>query len=397
MVITLIICSLLVVLSLIVSKNRLFSPAVITSGIWTLIISLYGNIGVKLNPLTDNFFIAINTWVILFCLSSLLMQSLHVNKKSIVPSQLTRNILFFFSLATFPLLLWKAYEITKLGVSSNWMTDLRNAAVGNMKNVDINDANPFYVIVWFVAYLIELNYFSKENRFRVFALFLMYSSYAFVTMAKVHFLILFIGTIYILYTKNIFKFRQIIISFIVLCGIFIIIQNLRTESKNTDHKLIENMTNLYLLSPSAAFGKVIPASAENFGENVFRISYAIKYKLGLSSIKPVDTFLPFVNVGVGTNTYTVLYPFYKDFGVWGVGIFAVFLGLLIGYVYNKAESGNVLFLVIYSFIISQIFMQYGAEMFFTNLSLNIKRIIIILIPFFATKYELFVRNNLFKK
>ena len=112
-------------------------------------------------------------------------------------------------------------------------------------------------------------------------------------------------------------------------------------------------------------------------------------ELGFTDKEPVDTLLKFVYVGVGTNTYTVLYPFYKDFGIAGISFFAILLGLILGYIYNKAEHGDVLFIVIYAFFLTEVIMQYGAEMFFTNLSLNLKRVIIALIPFLISKYELF--------
>jgi oligosaccharide repeat unit polymerase len=394
MILTIIICLVFLLLSLICSKNNLFSPGVITSGLWFCILVLYLFLSHTLNPLTNKYYIAINLWVALFCLSSLFMQSLSfATKPAVTPSTLTRNILFYISILTFPLVIWKIYELAKLGASPNMMNNLRAVAVGGIKNVNIEDASPFYIIIWFVSYLIELNQYSKKNRHRVLILFMMYFVYAAITMAKIHFLILFVSTAYLLYSKKVLKIKHISLGVLCLFFVFEGVQMLRSSSTIKDTHLAKNMISLYLLSPSPAFSTVKPESSQFFGENVFRFIYALNYKSGLSAQKPVDTFLPFVNVGTGTNTYTILYPFYKDFGLAGVGFFAVVLGLIMGYVYNKAENGNLIFIIIYAFLLYQIMMQYAAEMFFTNFSLNIKRLIIVLLPFFISKYELFFKNK----
>ena len=388
MYISIFLCLFLFIISLICSKYNIFSPSVITSGIWLAVLLLYTFLGSHLNPLTDKFLSAIDIWVTLFCVSSLFIQALSLSRNNrIEPSQLARNIFFYASLVTFPLLILHAYEIVKLGTSTNWMADLRSAAVGEIKGINIEDSNPFYVVIWLISYFIELFYFSKENRMRVAVLFFMYFLFGFITMAKLHFLILILGSLYMLYYKKSIKLKHILVGMVLLSVIFYGIQLLRAKDKanNPGNSMIE----LYLLSPSPAFETVRPASSTKFGENVFRIVYAIEYKLGFTDKEPVDTLLNFVYVGVGTNTYTVLYPFYKDFGVAGIGFFAIFLGLILGYIYNKAEDGDVLFIIIYAFLLTEIIMQYGAEIFFTNLSLNLKRIIIALLPFLISRYELF--------
>ena len=388
MYISIFLCLFLFIISLICSKYNIFAPSVITSGIWLIVLVLYSVAGNNLNQLTGKFPGAINIWVTLFCFSSLFVQALSTTKKNrLEPSRLARNIFFYASLITFPLLILHAYEIVKLGTSANWMADLRSAAIGGIKGINIEDANPFYVVIWLISYFVELIYYSKQNKKRVIILFIMYFIFGFITMSKLHFLILFLGTLYILYYKKVVLLKHVFYGIVVLVAIFYGIQSLR--SKANANKPEAGMVELYLLSPSPAFETVKPNSATKFGENVFRIVYAIEYKLGFTDKEPVDTLLKFVYVGVGTNTYTVLYPFYKDFGIAGISFFSILLGLVLGYIYNKAEHGDVLFIVIYAFFLTEVIMQYGAEMFFTNLSLNLKRVIIALIPFLISKYELF--------
>lgn len=378
----------ILIISLICSKNNVFSPSVLTSGIWFVVILLYILFGSELNKLTNKFLDAINIWVSLFCISSLFAQSLSAKRQKIAePSQLARNILFYFSILTFPLLLLEAHKIISLGISSNWMSDLRAASIGGIKEIDIEETNPFYVAVWLISYFIELMYYSDKNKKRVYILFLMYAAFGFFSMGKTHFLTLFLGTIFILYINKSIKTKHIIISGIALIGLFVLIQTLRF---NANHNNVRSeMLELYILSPAPAFETIKPNPLGQPGENVFRIFYAIEYKLGVNKTEPINTILEFVDVGVGTNTYTIMYPFYKDFGLKGVGIFAVILGLFLGRIFKNAEKGNSLYIIFYAFFIYELMVQYGNEMFFTNLSLNLKRIIIASLPFLITKYEIF--------
>ena len=389
MYISIFLCLFLFIISLICSKYNIFAPSVITSGIWLIVLVLYSVAGNNLNQLTGKFLGAINIWVTLFCFSSLFVQALSTTKKNrIEPSRLARNIFFYASLITFPLLILHAYEIVKLGTSANWMADLRSAAIGGIKGINIEDANPFYTLIWLVSYLIELNSFSKKNKVRVFALFFMYLTYAFVTMSKTNLLTLFLSTVFILYTKKVFRFKQVAIAGVVILLIFQGIQSLRSTS-NLSNNSTKELVTIYVLSSPPAFETVKSESSKQFGENVFRFVYAIKYKLGLTHKKPNDTILDFVNVGVGTNTYTVLYPYYKDFGLRGIAIFSILLGLIMGFIYNKSDSGNVIFVVLYACFLFELVMQLVGDLFFTNFSLNVKLIVIASIPFFISKYELF--------
>jgi len=347
----------------------------------------------NLYPLSSNFLIPINIWISLFCFFSLLIQSLTFSSgSSIQPSQFARNLFYYISLLTFPFLLFKAYEIIQLGSVSNWMGQLRIVATGGSKLIDQQETSPFYIIIWLVSYLIELYYFSEKNKKRVYVLFLMYFAYALISMSKTNFLSLFLSTVLILYFKNIFKIKHIFIFLIALFVFFQGFQSFRSQGKNIPNQTTKFVT-LYLLSSPVAFEKITDNSTQQWGENTFRTFYAIKYKLGFSDIKPVDQILPFIYIPISTNTYTILYPFFIDFGIAGVIFFSIFFGLLLGFIFKKSQESSIIFIIIYSFILPQIVMQFAGEMIITNLSLNLKRILIVMLPFIITKYNLFSKNQ----
>ena len=98
-------------------------------------------------------------------------------------SQLIRDIFFWVSVATFPLLLLFVKEALQTGETGNWALDLRLAAIGKTSTFK-EVYGGLYLIVWQVAYLIELFYYSKKNRYRVIILGLMFLALGVGTMSK---------------------------------------------------------------------------------------------------------------------------------------------------------------------------------------------------------------------
>src|SRR5574344_1012448 len=136
--------------------------------------------------------------------------------------------------------------------------------------------------------------------------------FSFACMSNIMILNFVVMNLFVLYIKKIVTTKHILI---VLCVLFIgliTLQGLRHAIK-MDETGIENTLTTYFLSSMSAFGTVEPNTSAHYAENSFRLIYAVKYKLGLSTIEPVDTLLPWISKPIPTNTYTTLYPFYKDF------------------------------------------------------------------------------------
>ena len=96
----------LFVLSLYLSKNALYAPAVIVSGLWSVCLLTFILMDHKLNDPDGAFLIGISIWVGTFCFFSLFAQSLKFNTpfRNAMPSKIARDIYFYFSLATLPFL-----------------------------------------------------------------------------------------------------------------------------------------------------------------------------------------------------------------------------------------------------------------------------------------------------
>ena len=215
--------------------------------------------------------------------------------------------------------------------------------------------------------------------------------YAVISLGKTNFLTLFAVTLIILLHKKLIKAKVAFLGAALLFLVFVFIQILRSNAGESLD--LNSFIAMYFLSGVPAFETVTPHSNVYFGENTFRFFYAVRYELGLSSIKPVNPVLPFINVPILTNTYTVLYPYYKDFGFAGIAVFGSFAGYVYGWMFRKLQLKDYYFTTIYAILSVGLFVQFMNETIFTLFSQNLQYVIIALIPFVISKYHLFEKKT----
>ncbi|MCG1033810.1 oligosaccharide repeat unit polymerase [Bacillus amyloliquefaciens] len=146
-----------------------------------------------------------------------------------------------------------------------------------------------------------------------------------------------------------------------------------------DSATLASVLGVYIYSPILAFSHLTSFTGSNPGEYTFRFIYAFFSKLNLISEQPVDTILEYVNVPVPTNVYTMLQPFYHDYGFYGVIFGALIYGMFYAGFYSFAIRGSTVALLIYAVLAISSVTSFFAETLITNLSGNIKLILSILI------------------
>lgn len=390
----LIICTILLVFSLLFARRRWYAPSVLASGVWLVSLMAYSWIDYGLHPLTNETCSIITYWLALFCIPCWCVQSVYIKPmfKDIRTSVTARDIYYYLTLFTLPLMVFSVLLVVARS-GGNPFSALRDANVAEDNGIRTTG---FFVIFWMVSYIMELQVVSKQNLGRVVLLFLVNLFYAFISMGKMNFMILFLASAIILTRRKILKLWHLAIGGVVMIFLFVGIQTIR-GSYTTPKKFAA----LYLTSSLGNLNTNLkPESAEHWGENTFRLFYAFKSALDGGHTKPVDPILEFKRVEVGefvfgSNTYTALYPFYKDFGKTGVMVFAVILGLLFGYLFKTSEDNSDFALVLYAILAGSIVMQFIGDTFFTVLSQNIQYLVAALLPFIISKYNLF--SNLIKR
>lgn len=386
--VTIAICLFFVFAGLTCSKNNPFAPSVLTGLLWLVTLLLFLIVDHQLPPLSTSFFITLSCWVFSLCVSSLLTQSATYRQdKYNDPSKMIRNLYLILSILSFPALLQFANTALVGGGSGNWALDLRLAALGKGSGFK-ETYGGWQTLIWPVSYMLELLCFKKKEWWRLAIALFIYGAFGVVTMSKMVFLSIFLYTGCILFFKNIIRLKHVALSAIPLVLMFAVLQMVRHSSQFSS--VTSSFFRTYLLGNMSSFDTLSPCTAHHWGENTFRLFYAIPYKLGITDVEPVDAILPWIQTPLITNTYTGMYPFYVDFGLLGVILFALILGALYGWTFKKAQSGSNFNILIYAVFSHIIITQYVADMLFTNTAGYLKMVLLLLVPFYVTKNNLLV-------
>ncbi|MCQ2210610.1 MAG: oligosaccharide repeat unit polymerase [Paludibacteraceae bacterium] len=381
-------CLFIFVVGMRCSNNNIFSPSVMTGAIWAFTLILFVTLGSKLPDLSLNFILCAFLWITGISFGSLYAQSAtYRDSKLDKPGTLIRNIYLIASVLTFPKLIFFAKVAIANGASSNWAWNLRLAAIGQGSGFD----EPFgglFVIIWQVSLLMEFLCYERKKWWRLALIVFIYAAFGAITMSKITFLTLFLFGCTIFYFKKIITLKHLVIGLSVLLVFFLGLQSVRQAIKFSEAN--ENIFVIYMVSNLSAFDTLEPCSTLHFGENTFRFCYAVFYKLGLSNIEPIDTLLKWVEKPIPTNTYTAMYPYYKDFGIIGLIIFPILMGITYGWLFKKAQKGSNFHILLYAAAANIIFMQYAADLFFTTFFGNVKLFFFLLLPFLASKHNLLV-------
>lgn len=381
-----------------ITKN-IFSPAVYTNLIWLVCFTIFFIIPNNLPSLTIRFLSSITIWVISFTTFSLLIDKVkfNVNDKPLEASKLIRDFYLIISVCSAPILLKFLLDVMSHGPYENFFTSLRLASVGYLPPYFTETFGSayggIYSIIWSVSYILEIAYYDKRRKYRFIVILLIVLAYGIITVSKAVFVDFFILSLVLLYIRGKVKLKVLVYVGSILFFLMFTLQSLRHGSDFSDAADRNSFITLYLNSSMYAFDTIEPMSSENFGENVFRIFYHITNKLGISSVEPIDPLLPFITKPIVTNTYTIMYPFYKDFGVVAVCIFGCLYGVLYGFLYKryKSSENNIWYLVSYVYMFKYLFYQYVAESILTNLYPLLLTMFLLYIPFALSKYTILKR------
>lgn len=394
MVKLIIICIVLFACSVLFARGRWYAPTVLATAVWLVSLVGYAVIDQGQHMLQSSTVWIVSLWLLGFCLAAWSVQSVYIKPMFVElrSSVAARDIYYYFTLCTIPIMaMWIAVIIARSG--GNPFSALREANVEEVRGIR---TAAFFVLFWMVSYIMELQVVSRANIRRVIILFLANFFYAFVSMGKMNFMILFLATAIILTERKIVRIWHLAAALVVLLVLFVGVQQIRGSYTNPRH-----FTALYLTTSLANLDQnVAPCSAKQPAENSCRLYYAVRSSLDGGQTQVVDPILDFQWVKVGnlkyySNTYTALYPFYKDFGVAGVIAFAVLLGLMFGYLFKTAEDGSQFALVLYAILAGTVVMQFIGDTFFMVLSQNIQYLVAAIIPYIISKYNLF--SNFFRR
>ncbi len=371
----------------------LFSPDVLVSGVWFMVILLYYLLPHNFYPIQNRFPLCIIMWVVGYYVSAQVVayvtpcgKNKHlIDRRIYVPE----TILACFATV------YLAYSAIKAASGSElFFLYLRSLSTGLDENISTGGSTiwGYFRSAMLIVYLIELTRTEHFSKKRTVIFLLLNLLVSFVTMAKSQLFTIVVTSLVVLYRKKRISRQHILVVgllFLVLC---IIIQILRS---NSDSFSISSFLASYILSGSVAFDYFDPNDVAPSGSNVFRFFEALLYRLGISDNPSNQTILQYIQIGGSgysvTNVYTMLYPFFTDYGYAGVAAFAIICGSISGYFYKKSKSSDAA-LVFYSVIASTIIFGFMGELFFTNFSTMLQYLIFTYMPFYIV-----VSSNSLKK
>ncbi len=352
-----------------------FSPWIITLAVWIAIIVMFQFQKDLLYPLSDQFYICVTSWLIIFTVCSVatyyLMPSsgnTAVTKaQDIDISMLAFNTMYVISMIITPLYLYEILQVVAMFDPADMLNNIRLLAVFGDEGHGFLSYSYIMNQVLLVSGLWQYPKIPKWKLATIFAATFM-SAFAIMEKGMLFFIILV--TLFVMYQKGKIKLRTIGFSGAAVILLFFIINVLRSGNlaslENNDSTLLRFFA-IYILSPAVAFGKVSQDITTQVGSHTFQVPYLLLNQWGFGNFEINIKTQDFVYVPLPTNVYTIFQPFFQDFSYRGVAFFAMLYGTVTGFLYRMYKNGNGICRCIYTYFVYVLVLQFFQENIFMNI------------------------------
>ena len=179
-------------------------------------------------------------------------------------------------------------------------------------------------------------------------------------MEKSGILIMILSTLFVLYERRKIRIRTIGLTFGIIIVLFFFF-NMSKEDANSDESMsFMDFFGMYITSPMIAFERLKVTIGDTFAANTLNDFYPQLMRFGIK-IDGIQRLQDFVYVPIPTNVYTIMQPFYNDFGRMGVAFFGFLYGSLFGFVYRKFYDGDDMYKCFYTYLVEVIIIQFYNE------------------------------------
>ena len=352
--------------------GNLFAPWNITISLWAFVLLFIYLLGEKLYPLTSQFYSSISLWLSVFCISSFITYNLikpdeKVKNYILTPINYNKTlfyILLAISLVLSPMCVKKMLDIVSAFGSDNMMQNIRLLAVEG-EGFGLLDQCFFINKVLFI---IAIWKYPEISIWKVLLILLLLILNSIAIMDKGTLFFIVIVVVFIFFEKGKIKTIHMAIGGSIIVVLFFMLTVLRggtdTEGNfNAQMDLLEFLA-IYIFANPVAFGYLNEAVVPQFGANTFYLLYYYLNKYGFGHYIVVDIVQEFTQVPVPTNLYTIMQPFYVDFGIIGVAFFALIYGVFTGWCYAGYRRGNSAQKCLYTYLVMVLVLQFGQEQIF---------------------------------
>lgn len=381
------------ILSYKITKD-IIHPAVITSGVWGIIIFVYNILNHGLYPLSDKFYFALLIWVVAFCVIALLMSKIEFPFPTFLKGQYNNKlikVLIPILILSLILSIIALYQRGMVYNVENVFTGIRQASVsvlnGEVSEYSFPKYMSFAISLSCSSFLILLCilFMNKQNKqltilltVLVLLFFLFRSSKT--VMAQVVFAFICMLIIFKKLTlKNLL--------FYLLAIVVLMMATHLLRRGNSDFSLNYFLT-LYVLGPLPAFDSILQGNIHYIhsfnGEYTFRFLVPLIQLFDPSIVGNPDPFNlnNWVEMPLKINVFTIMFSYFVDFGYFGLFIFSSFLGLFWGVLYQYMKRGYDICRLIYAaffyMLVFQFFSDFFFQFFFNTLEIILVSILIFL-------------------
>lgn len=124
----------------------------------------------------------------------------------------------------------------------------------------------------------------------------------------------------------------------------------------------------YSIAAVSSFDYLVNSSLpQTWGSMTFRTPLAVLKAIGVPAEVP-DLIQPSPSTRIPSNIYTVFSPYYRDFGLIGVGFFMLLLGSLHGWIFRQLKTGMPIIMVANALLFYALLMQFFQDQYFSLMS-----------------------------
>lgn len=359
-------------------RCSLFSPIVISTLIWLVVFTAGLFLEDRFYPIKERAFIA---WLSWFMVANLIFFLLYpYNPKNSCINNKIRKIPIDYSLPLLVLIIWLGYRIWVVGNSGpeDFFLNLRMSALNPQSLSSIGSLVIRSYPLIFALFLFEHIYLHQENRHLRRLLWCYMLLYAMANMSKLSILTPMLSWVIIQGILGRLKMFKIFAVALIALTLMIFLHHIRA-SPSSDLSLADILS-IYIYSPIIALGYMDIDESFPIGAYTLRFFYVIGNIVGIAP-QPAGTIMPYVAVPELTNVYTVMQPFYYDFGLLGVLFEAMSYGLFFSFLYFLSVRKGGFWLALFSGYSIVLVMQFFADVLISQLSGNIQLLICILAVF----------------
>ena len=341
-----------------------FSPWSLTLVVWGGLFAMYFLQG-TLDPIGPQFVTNFFLWIGTFIPASLLTFILTKDDSQARPAERGKsidvNMYLFYALLVISLLFTILYAKRIYEIVSQFDTEdlLYNIRLYTVYKTD----SPGILILTqglnFSLFLTAIWLYPKISKWTIALIVAINLLLELSMMEKSGILIMILSTLFVLYEKQTIKLRSIVITLLGIIVLFFFF-NMSKEAQDQDSMDFVDFLGIYVTSPIVAFEKLRITITNGWGVNTFNDVFPYLRYFGIH-LESIERLQDFVYVPVPTNVYTIMQPFYNDFGSMGVAVFGILYGWGAGYTYRKFYDGSDTYKCIYTFLVEVIIIQFYNE------------------------------------